>query len=176
MSSSAALIVPPSTSATRGPGGVAAGLGVQGPWLLSTSYVATRPPSRKAEAAVTASVTRPPESPRRSRTTPASDGTRATASRTCSPTPLVKEATLTTVGPSASVRTVTGSVDSRARCSSVDARVPRSRPSRTAVPAGSGSVSPRSMETTSATGRPSTRSPSTLRSRSPSRIPGVRGG
>ncbi len=63
-------------------------------WSPLTSYVATRPPSRKAEAAVTASVTRPPELPRRSRTIPAPLGASATVLRTRSPDPLVKAAIL----------------------------------------------------------------------------------
>src|SRR5439155_1159383 len=100
---------------------------------------------------------------------PAPAGACRTAVRTTSPEPLVNAAILITVTPSASFRTATESVDRRARRRvSVHARVPRSRPSRTAVPAAASVASPRSDDTTSVTGCPSTFSPSMLRSRSPS--------
>lgn len=110
MTSSAALIVPPSTSATTGRSVSPPGSAYRARCSPRMSYVATRPPSRKAEAVSTASVTSPPAFPLRSSRTPAPLGASRTASLICLPLPLVKAATLITSAPSVPVSNVTASV------------------------------------------------------------------
>ena len=170
MSSSAALIVPPSTSTTSGPCRCRRrGSAYRARCSPCTSYVATRPPSRKAEAAVTASVTRPPELPRRSSRMPAPAGRPATASRTCVAGALGEGVDLDHGGAapgSARRSTVTGSVVSRARRRvAVHARGRRAAGrAATGGAARARRASPRSRATTSVTGRPSTSWPSMVRS------------